>query len=225
MVKRIVLAATVIILFTNMSFAITAEEIFTRMKEAQNSIKQIKYKVTTILDIVSVNTTRKPCPDCPEVEYIKIKVPNTIVNELTIYLKSSGQYRMEFHAEGMSDFVDIYNGSKMWRYYPNTKKAIDVESNEIGKKLAPINIIKTADIENGIDFEIIGQETLDNEECILINKKGYIKLWISKNNWLVKKRQIIDSNNNGVTNIYEEIEINPNMDDSLFNFVSPEGTK
>ena len=224
MVKRIVLAIAGIILFANLSFAITPEEMFAKMKEAQAGIKQVKYKVTTILDIVKINTSRKPCPDCPEVEQVNVKVPNKIINELTIYLKSSGQYRMEFHAEGMSDFIDIYNGNELWRYYPDFKKA-DKSSEEVGKRVKPINITKTVDGSEGINFEIIGQETIDNEECILINKKGYIKLWISKNNWLAKKRQIIDSNNNSVINIYKEIEINPNLDDSLFNFVPPEGTK
>lgn len=53
----------------------------------------------------------------------------------------------------------------------------------------------------------------------------YIKVWLEKNSWLLKKVLYVDVNGNEVEYEIEKIELNPSVRQEVFTFEVPEGTE
>lgn len=211
MVKRIIIIATIIILFANLSFAITAEEIFAKMKETQAGINTAKCKVETTSYIIDISDKH-----FSSAEKSQIKLPLITTSTSIFYLKKPYNYRVEELRKNEISFITIYNGIEMLEYskYKNTLNRNKTESGKYFQFLVYFTSISDTLRDDGAQF--IGEENIDGEDCYIIKEGENEKLWINKNNYLIKQVEVLDNKKNKYTTKFKEIEINILLQDKLF---------
>jgi len=217
MFKRIFLITVISISISSFCIAITPEEIFNKIKVAQAGINQVKCQIVSTSNLKDYQTKQAD-----------IKMPFVSTTVCLFYFKKPYTFRADYIKGDKIGFTRIYNGNEMLEYFPNGGQSKKTKT-EVGKNYGYLvyftDIVDRLKNNNAL---LCGEERIEEENCyiIQITKAGSSeKLWISKVTWLIKQVEVVDEKRNIFTSTFKGIEINPNLDNSLFNLTLSEGVK
>jgi chaperone LolA len=129
------------------------------------------------------------------------------------------------------DETIVYNGEFVWTYSVENKQVIKNLADRTENLFKPNQYL--SDFQSQYVPRLEGEEKINRIGCFklfLSPKKDdvFIKkmtIWVDKRNYLAKKLQYKDSNDNQVTLIFQHIKTNPKIKDSEFIFLPPPGVE
>ncbi len=157
-------------------------------------------------------------------------VQKTYINDLGKTQKFEGRFYIKspdkmkwLYTLNSTDVVYIL-GNSMIVYQPSEKQAFLTSAKRMGLSASPLRILLGKDLSNK-DFLI----TESKDSIILTPKKDElmiknIKLTISPEEQLIKKIELIDASGNQTVIEINHYRINPNIENSVFQFNPPKGT-
>ncbi len=174
-----------------------------------------------------------------EVNYTAVlQETSTQTGELWLMRRKSGVVgKMKFDPPGEATVA--FSGHIVEKYYP---KANNVEHYDLGKNAAQIDefILLTFgvggnDLVRNYDVKYAGSETIDKTPCshLVLTPKSpearklatTIEMWIPENHSYAIQLKINEPSGNYVVNSYADVQMNPDLPESAFEFKPPANAK
>ncbi len=151
--------------------------------------------------------------------------PQTV--KAVFYFKKVNQFRLE-----LKNQILVSNGKITWNYTKPAKRV--VISNYEENFFSPQNLLFNLPSKSTVKFD--GTEKIDPSadghevQKLLMLPQGpdftfkSLRIWVTKD-FLIKKVEAEDWTQNKYTFVFNEIKINSDLNDQLFNFTVPSGVK
>ena len=150
----------------------------------------------------------------------------------TWYQKGPGRFKMDF-TDPEGDVI-VADGQHLWLYYPSThpdqviRSAIDANVTGAGMVDLQGRIFDEAD--TGYDAVLQGSEDVKGHATwrIALTPTGespyrQVRVWVDEDSFLVRRFEILEENETVRTVILDELRPNDSIENSVFEFVPPEG--
>jgi len=140
-------------------------------------------------------------------------------------MRKGNQYRIEGDEQTI-----VTDGTSVWTYSKaNRQLLIDRYKGDVNV-FVPENILRSGQKDYTATLVTEEKPAADNMTLLKLIPKGdegrfkWVKLWIDRNDWLMKKAQVVDLADNVTTYTITDIHINKSLPDSLFRFEAPPQT-
>lgn len=186
-----------------------------RGESVEDVLSKVQKKYETVHD-ASVNFT----------QHVRFGVMNTEQSFTGRFLmKKGGMYRIEGEEQTI-----VTDGHSVWTYSrDNHQVVVDVYRDD-PKSFSPdkvlVNVPKNyyatllPDEENKDDTAVLKLTPKDEKSQI-----KWMKVWINRADWLMRKIQLQDISDNLTTYTLSDIRLNTNLQDSVFRFSPPAGVE
>lgn len=204
---------------------VNVEKLIREVKEASNKIDS--YKVNYVLKI------KKEEGEVKSKGHIEYKEPKKFYMKIGLS-----------ELEGMKQ-IFVSDGEQIWQYIPKMGMVTKINLSKVNKEKASEYLDKRGDIREPFEnlkrdsIEILKQTSGEKRKLYVIKaepknevKKGTIvkvesvKIWIDSSRGIPNKILWYDSNENVVIKqVFEDIKLNPKIEDSKFEFTPPKGVR
>ena len=200
------LVLLMIFLFCSGVFAITSEKLAAQVEEKYRSFKDLSMNFTKTLKSEIFETEKK--------------------TKGKMYLKNPDKFRIETKEE-----IIVTDGKFLWNYSEENEQVLKSRLDRSKNIFKPNQYL--SNFRKEYNAKSTGEEKIDKTEChklVLTPKKKdsfitKMTIWIDKKNWLAKKLEYQDSNDNEITLIFDKIKTNQGIKDSKFVFKAPKGVE
>ncbi len=142
------------------------------------------------------------------------------------YMRKGNHYRIEGEEQTI-----VTDGASVWTYSTVNKQLLIDRYKDDNNVIEPQRLLVNA--ERDYEVTLIADDNAASEhvsQLKLIPKSDtsrfkWVKLWIDRNDWLLKKAQLQDLADNITTYTISDIRLNKGLADSLFRFDPPHGTE
>lgn len=202
----LLILSLVIVIFSRYIGSITSEELALQVEKKYRSLNSFS------VDFVKIMRS--------EIFETENRVKGKMI------LKNPDKFKIQ-----TKDETIVYNGKFVWTYSVENKQVIKNLADRSENLFKPNQYL--SDFQSQYVPRLEGEEKIDRIGCFklfLSPKKDdvFIKkmtIWVDKRNYLAKKLQYTDSNDNQVTLIFQHIKTNPKTKDSEFIFLTPPGVE
>ncbi len=141
-----------------------------------------------------------------------------------LIMKKGNKYRIEMEHETI-----VTDGESVWMFSKlNNQILIDKYKEDLAS-FTPDKIL--VNVPMNYNAVLLGNEKIDDKDVSILkftpkNKKikiKWMKVWIDKEQWLMKRIQLLDASENLISYLVKEVKYNSGIADSQFQFVSPAG--
>lgn len=209
--------------FPTLIFAenLTVSEVLRNMKEAELKVNSLGCEIITeskIIKAVPSSFNNNDCPSCPQSTLKTSPIPTGIYqSKIKIYFNQEGMFKVDYFQKNQSFGSLVYTRFKTRQIsLGGGVKEIDPKFGE--KMQGSILFTKLVNKMEEEKTNILGEEELVGEKCLILQFRKGERIWVSKTNWLPRKREMEDLWGNTVIIEYKSIEINPVVNEKeIFN--------
>ncbi len=142
------------------------------------------------------------------------------------FMRKGNHYRIEGEEQTI-----VTDGSTVWTYSSVNKQVLIDRYKDDNNVIEPQRLLVNAEREyevtliagdNAAEEHISQLKLIPNSDT---SRFKWVKLWIDRNDWLLKKAQLQDLADNITTYTISNIRLNKGLPDSLFRFDPPRGTE
>ncbi len=159
-------------------------------------------------------------------EHVRFGVMNTEQTFTGRFLmKKGGMYRIEGEEQTI-----VTDGHSVWTYSRENHQVVVDVYKEDPKSFSPDKVLVNVP-KNYFATLLPGEESKDESAVLKLTPRDeksqikWMKVWINRSDWLMRKIQIQDISENLTTYTLSDIRLNTNLQDSLFRFTAPEGVE
>ncbi|MDI6765602.1 MAG: outer membrane lipoprotein chaperone LolA [Bacteroidota bacterium] len=182
--------------------------------DAGTVIKKLEKKYDSIRD-ASITFTQS-------IEFGVTKAKQTFDGKLM--MKKGNRYRIELEQETI-----VTDGKSVWLFNKLNNQTLIDKYKEDPASFTPDKVL--VNVPMNYNAVLLGKEKIDDKDMSILKftpknekiKIKWMKVWIDKEQWLMKKIQLLDAGNNLITYLVKELKINTGIPDSQFQFVAPAG--
>ena len=217
-----------------MLFSILIPALFCFSCSISNQIKSVEVPALSLEDVV--RNVKNAYSNIESIEANLEEIYNNMSQPLSqrgrIIAKKPNKIYIEYTTQ---KYLVISNGEQTWRYDTGDKTVTS-------QKMKESEVFIIFDNDCLKDCKIIGEEDFEGENTVILElyfindpyeKQTEFKIWIDKNNWLIRKysKGLKEEDiNNKITKrewiyIYRDIKTNPKVDDNYFSYRNPEEVK
>ena len=123
----------------------------------------------------------------------------------------------------------VSNGDVLWTYSPFTNQVVINKIDKSGGTILPSDFL--FEYPKDYNSKLLEEDKFEGEYLILLTPKDRssfvtaIKIWLDDKDFLIRSIEYKDINGNVTTWEITEIDIEPNFDDSHFEFKTPSGAE
>jgi outer membrane lipoprotein carrier protein len=140
-----------------------------------------------------------------------------------VYMKKPDYYRIESEQQTV-----VTDGETIWSYNPFTDQIIIDRFRPDEQMFTPDRFL--LNVPDDFYTTVGERETVEGRTLILVRlvpKSDHqfvrsMRLWIDESEWIVRRAEVIDLNENRTTYIVTDIQLNPGLDRDLFEYRPPE---
>jgi outer membrane lipoprotein carrier protein len=144
----------------------------------------------------------------------------------TLWMKKGRKYRIE-----SEDQTIVTDGSTVWTYSRINNQVLVDRYREDSLSFTPDRIL--VDVPENYSAALLGEEkTATSESSVLKlvpkSEKSdlkWMKLWVDRNDWMMKRIQLLDVADNQTTYVLTGVTLNAGIPDSTFRFQPPPGVE
>jgi len=148
------------------------------------------------------------------------------VFEGVVYMKQSKYYRVESEQQTV-----VTDGETIWSYNPFTDQVIIDLYQEEDQMFTPDRFL--LDIPDDFYVSVGERETVEGRSLVMLrlvprDEHQFVqsmRLWVDDSEWIVRKAEVIDLNDNRTTYRVRDIQINQGVDEELFSYRPPENVE
>jgi chaperone LolA len=143
-----------------------------------------------------------------------------------LIMKKGNRYRIDL--EGQTIVTD---GKSVWSYNKANQQVLIDKYRENPQSFSPDMVL--VNIPENYTPTVIGKESLSGHDVSIVkltpkSSKPVLKcmkVWVDREDWLLRKVQVLELSDNLTTYTISDIRLNTNVADSQFRFDPPEGTE
>lgn len=204
--KRFILLVPILLLLVPQAFSLTSDELSSKIEKRYKSFKDISMDFTQITKSEIFSTEK-----------------NT---RGKMYLKNQDKFRIDTPSQNI-----VTDGKLLWFFSEKNNQVTIHKLNESKNIFKPHDYIYN--FRANYKPQLGEDEKVDKRPCfklILTPKKEDLfitrmTLWIDKKDFLVRKLEYQDMNDNQVSLVFTRIKINSDLEDSQFVFTPPKGAE
>jgi len=193
--------------FVNVIFVFAGDDAETIIKKLQKKYDSIKDASVTYVQHVQFGVT---------------KSEQSFTGTLT--MKKGNKYRIEMEQQTI-----VTDGKSVWSLSKANNQVLIDKFREDPKSFSIDKIFMN--LPANYNAALIGKEKFGKNEVSILKltpKKDkvnfkWMKVWIDTDDYIMKKIQILENSDNLITYTLNEIKINQNVSDSIFQYVVPNG--
>ena len=183
---------------------------------AKDVIEKVQRKYSEIKD-ATLSFTQKVKFSLSKAEYASTG---------TLYMKKTNHYRIETDARTF-----VTDGKTVWSYSPANKQVLIDTYKEDPRSFSPEKFLLS--VPSDFYAAILGREKSEGRSMIILklspkddrSSMKSLKLWVDDGDWLLRKAEVIDVNDNVTLYTVLDIKLNSSLSDSTFSFVTPPGVE
>ncbi len=141
------------------------------------------------------------------------------------YMRKGGMYRIEGEEQ-----IIVTDGKSVWTYSKDNRQVVIDVYHEDPKSFSPDKVL--INVPKNYSATILSDEKAETDVTVLKlipkddkSQVKWMKVWISREDWLMRKCQIEDVSDNLTTYAISKISLNTHLPDSLFLFSAPKGVE
>ncbi len=142
----------------------------------------------------------------------------------TLLMKRGNKYRIE-----MEDQTIVTDGQSVWSFNKVNRQVLIDRYKDDPNALSPDRVL--VNVPERYTATLLGTENVGDRETSvlkLIPRSGksstqWMKVWVDRDDWLMRRIQVLDVSENLTTYDVTAISLNPGIADSVFQFNAPPG--
>ncbi len=202
--KRLILIAPILLLLVSQAFSLTSDELSSKIEKRYKSYKDISMDFTQTTKSEIFSTEKK--------------------TRGKMYLKNPDKFRIDNPSQNI-----VTDGKLLWFFSEKNNQVTIHKLNESKNIFKPHDYIYN--FRDNYKPQLEKDEKVDKRSCFKliltpIKEDLFITrmiLWIDKKDFLVRKLEYQDMNDNQVSLVFTRIKINSDLEDSQFVFTPPKG--
>ncbi|MGA2623595.1 MAG: outer membrane lipoprotein chaperone LolA [Bacteroidota bacterium] len=151
----------------------------------------------------------------------------------TLWMKKGNKYHIE-----VEDQTIVTDGKSVWSYSKNTNQVLIDTYHDDPRSFSPDKVL--VNVPQQYSATVLSKEGVSGGETIvlkLIPKERsshsgesstnlqWMKVWVDRDEWLMKKIQILDVSDNLTTYVIEDLKLNTGLADDQFQYQIPRGAE